>query len=198
MTTTALIPVFAGDNDTQLCNARDLHSTLGVGRDFSNWIKGRIEEYSFLAGSDYVTVEVLSSPKSASAKARKQTIIEYHLTLDMAKELAMVENNEQGRMVRRYFIQAEKELRAHLRDMARHVLPIPGAKRISDGMNLRQAFRCQEQSRKIVALILSAKNGGEQRNMHLHLRQLNDALGIPTESLEDIICDGRLHPGRIG
>lgn len=118
MTATALIPVFTGENYTQLCNARDLHAFLSVGKDFSTWIKGRIEEYSFLAEYDYVTVEVLSSPNSGSSKARKQSMIDYHLTLDMAKELAMVENNDQGRMVRRYFIRSEQELRAHLRDMA--------------------------------------------------------------------------------
>ncbi len=46
---------------------------------------------------------------------RKST--DYHLTIDMAKELAMVENKERGRQVHRYFIQIEKEARAQ-RDAA--------------------------------------------------------------------------------
>lgn len=89
-------------------NARDLHSFLKVGRDFSNWIKGRINQYVFVENQDFITVQSLSSPDLANAKSRSQVRIEYHLTLDMAKELAMVENNEQGRKVRRYFIQCEK------------------------------------------------------------------------------------------
>lgn len=71
-------------------NARDLHAALMVGRDFSNWIKGRIAEYGFIEGRDFVTVEGLSSPDLASAKARAQKTLEYCLSLDMAKELGMV------------------------------------------------------------------------------------------------------------
>jgi len=109
MTTTALVPVFAGTlagQPTQLCNARDLHATLEVGRDFSNWIKDRIEQYGFADGEDY-------SPILARIPGKRgQPRTDYHLTLDMAKELAMVENNERGRQVRRYFIQVEKDARA--------------------------------------------------------------------------------------
>lgn len=84
-------------------NARDLHSFLKVGRDFSNWIKGRINQYVFVENQDFISF----SQNGEKPKGGRPTI-EYHLTLDMAKELAMVENNEQGRKVRRYFIQCEK------------------------------------------------------------------------------------------
>ncbi len=106
MTTHALVPVFTGDNGTTLCNARDLHATLEVGRDFTTWIKERIAEYGFSEGEDY-------SPVSGRIPGKRgQPRTDYHLTLDMAKELAMVENNDRGRQVRRYFIQIEKEARA--------------------------------------------------------------------------------------
>lgn len=95
----------------QTADARELHACLGVGRDFTNWIKGRIAQYGFVENVDYVRVEDLSSPNPASAKARAQVRTEYHLTLDTAKELAMVENNDRGRATRRYFIEVEK--RAH-------------------------------------------------------------------------------------
>lgn len=110
---TPLINVFNAviDGISQLAvNARDLHKFLQVGRDFTTWIKGRIEQYIFVESVDYIIVENLSSPKSGNAKARCQKLTDYHLTLDMAKELAMVENNEQGRKVRRYFIRCEKDL----------------------------------------------------------------------------------------
>lgn len=110
--TLALVPVFTGtinDQSVQLCDARTLHTFMGVLRDFSNWIKGRILKFKFVEGVDYAIVENLSSPDLASAKSRPQTLLDYHLTLDMAKELAMVENNDKGREARRYFIACEKK-----------------------------------------------------------------------------------------
>lgn len=88
-------------------NARDLHASLEVGRVFAAWIKGRIAEYGFVQGVDY---EVFSETGKNPLGGRAAK--EYALTLDMAKELAMVENNERGRQVRRYFLQCEKMARA--------------------------------------------------------------------------------------
>lgn len=113
--TRPLIPLTSRQMDgaaSQTVNARELHAFLQVGRDFSNWIKARVLEYGFEENEDFVMSEDLSSPNPASAKSRAQRIIEYHLTLDMAKELAMVERNERGRQARRYFIECEKQLRA--------------------------------------------------------------------------------------
>ncbi|MDP1573100.1 MAG: antA/AntB antirepressor family protein [Pseudomonadota bacterium] len=108
-----LIPVLAGEIGgvpCNVCDARALHGFMEVGKDFSNWIKDRIEKYEFVDGEDFSTVETLSSPNLASSKARRQRVIDYHLTLDMAKELSMVENNEKGRQARRYFIECERRV----------------------------------------------------------------------------------------
>ncbi|WP_367671544.1 antA/AntB antirepressor family protein [Serratia symbiotica] len=106
--TTQLVPVFHGaiSNETiLLCNARDLHAFLCVKRDFSTWINDRISEYEFAVNLDYIVF----SPNSGKTVGRRRK--EYHLTLDTAKELAMVERNDKGRQVRRYFIECEKQLR---------------------------------------------------------------------------------------
>ena len=111
----ALIPVTTGRIGTRAtltCNARELHTFLEVGRDCSNWIKDRIADYGFVEGEDFAVVQTLRSPNSASAKARAQTAIDYHLSLDMAKELGMVERTEQGRNIRRYFIACETQAQA--------------------------------------------------------------------------------------
>ncbi|MBF0424314.1 MAG: antA/AntB antirepressor family protein [Magnetococcales bacterium] len=94
-------------------NARDLYTFLRVGRDFSNWIKDRIRRFKFQENQDFV----IDSPNLANQKDGRggdRRSQEYHLTLDMAKELAMVENNAKGREARRYFIEAEKRLRSGL------------------------------------------------------------------------------------
>ncbi|WP_375631623.1 MULTISPECIES: antA/AntB antirepressor family protein [unclassified Bartonella] len=89
----------------QTVNARELHTFLAIGKRFATWITNRINQYAFEEGKDYI----LTLPKIGK---RKNVISkEYHLTLDMAKELSMVERNEKGRQARRYFIECEKKLR---------------------------------------------------------------------------------------
>lgn len=96
----------------QTVNARDLHRYLEVGKDFSTWIKDRISRYGFVEGEDFVKVENLSSPNLVSSKSRPQIMIDYHLSLDMAKEVCMVDNSDKGRAARRYFISCERRLNA--------------------------------------------------------------------------------------
>lgn len=110
--------VLAGNPAEQFpVDARKLHAWLGVGRDFSSWIKGRIEEFGFISGSDFST---LGSPKRGISKSlsnpdsRIKGPIEYMMTFDMAKHLAMVERSEKGREVRNYFIACEKQLKESL------------------------------------------------------------------------------------
>ena len=90
-------------------NSRDLYNRLCVGRDYSNWIKGRILEYGFEEGVDFSPV--LAKINSADLDPRGRKRVDYIVTLDMAKELAMVERNEKGRLVRKYFIEVEKRYR---------------------------------------------------------------------------------------
>ena len=95
-------------NPARLVNARQLHAFLGVRRDFSNWVKSRIEKYEFEAGRDFV---VSYSPNLANqtGPGGNRRSFDYFLTLDMAKELAMVERTPQGRQARRYFIECERQ-----------------------------------------------------------------------------------------
>ena len=94
-----LIKIYNG----KLVDARELHAFLGSKRDFSNWITQRIQKYGFEDGKDFST-NLLKSQGGRPSK-------EYYLTLDMAKELAMVENNAKGREARQYFITAEETLK---------------------------------------------------------------------------------------
>lgn len=101
-----------GGAPIQTVNARELHAYLKSGKDFSSWIKDRIDQFGFSEGADYAKYQDLRSPESGSAKSRPQVAIEYALTIDMAKELSMVERNEQGKRARRYFIECEKRAKA--------------------------------------------------------------------------------------
>ena len=106
----ALLPIgdAFGVGFVRTVDARSLHAALGVGRDFSTWITGRISKYGFRRGVDYTTLTESGEPGNNGFTQA----IEYFITVDMGKELAMVENNPVGMRVRRYFIDAERQLRA--------------------------------------------------------------------------------------
>jgi phage anti-repressor protein len=97
-----LIPITKKGEQEQWVDARTLHQFLEVGRDFSNWIKDYITDFGFVEGRDF-------TPILAKSTGGRQAI-EYSITLDMAKHLAMLQRNEKGMQARQYFIQAEKEL----------------------------------------------------------------------------------------
>ena len=100
-------------------NARELHRWLGVGKFFANWIKDRIEKYDFVEDLDYfITIakfgnglNAQKTGKIVDAKTGKVVAKEYVLSVDMAKELAMVENSEIGKKVRKYFIRVESDFK---------------------------------------------------------------------------------------
>ena len=81
-------------------DARELHVKLGSEQQYSIWIKNRIETYEFQENEDYTL-----TLQATRGRPRK----DYHITIDMAKELAMVENTEIGKAIRKYFIQIEKD-----------------------------------------------------------------------------------------
>ena len=118
MTNSNLIPVFNGliqNQPVQLCNARELHAYLEIGKEYANWIKDRINEYGFIQDEDYFIIT-----ERTNGRPRK----EYHITLDMGKELGMVERNERGRQIRQYFIRCERTLKA-LQQTQQLALPEP-------------------------------------------------------------------------
>nr|DAK78153.1 MAG TPA: AntA/AntB antirepressor [Caudoviricetes sp.] len=90
----------------QLVDARELHRKLKVQTKFTNWFPRRVEEYKFDEGKDYFTENQLLPKNGQKVFHRPRT--EYFLTIDMAKEIAMVERTEVGKMIRNYFIEMEK------------------------------------------------------------------------------------------
>ena len=102
----------------QTCNARDLWEFIESKQEFSNWIKGRIEKSGFVDGEDFTVDKFING---------RATVIDYHLTIETAKELAMVENNDKGREVRRYFIECERRAKTPIDPM--QLLADPAAMR---------------------------------------------------------------------
>lgn len=117
------IKTFTGsiqNQSVQLVNAKDLHQILQIQTRFQDWIKRRIFEYKFTENLDFIDVLKFENVDRGFFGNRQIEIHEYHITLDMAKELCMLERSELGQQARRYFIRMEKEALA-----ARQALPAP-------------------------------------------------------------------------
>jgi phage anti-repressor protein len=99
-----LVPITTRNNQL-LVDARLLHKQLEITTPFHKWIQRRIGEYDFENGIEFWT----NLSKNRHSKGRMTK--DYILTLDMAKELAMLERNEHGKTIRRYFIEVEKRYR---------------------------------------------------------------------------------------
>lgn len=104
-------------------NARELHSWLGVGKRFATWITDRIKKYDFVEDLDYFTSIPISGNgelgsnkgKIKDPKTGKVVARDYIISVDMAKELAMIENSEIGKKVRKYFIRVENDFKKVMR-----------------------------------------------------------------------------------
>ena len=98
-----LIKLTKNEQGIETVNARELHAFLESKRDFSTWIKDRITEYEFIENKDFVC-----TTNSGSKGRGGHNRIEYFISLDMAKELSMVERNDKGKQARLYFIECER------------------------------------------------------------------------------------------
>ena len=107
----ALVPTFRatiGGIEQTCVDARTLHAYLQNGDLYANWINARLQKYRFEEGADYEPI-ALEKTKAKNPGRGGHNKKDYRLTLDMAKELSMVENNDRGREARRYFIAMERK-----------------------------------------------------------------------------------------
>lgn len=109
------------NNDRPAVSARDLHDFLEVGARFNDWFP-RMCEYGFTEGEDYYSF-LSNRADGLSGKPRQDAV----LTIDMAKELCMIQRNEKGKQARQYFLQIEKDWNSPEKVMAR-ALQIAGDK----------------------------------------------------------------------
>ena len=108
-----LIPINMNDPDRITVSARDLHEFLEVETPFSKWFL-RMCEYGFEEGESYRTF-LSNRSDGLPGKPRQDA----EITIDMAKELCMLQRSEKGKQARQYFIQLEKDWNSPEKVMAR-------------------------------------------------------------------------------
>ena len=109
-----LIKVEINENQEPVISGRELHEKLEIDTPFRIWFP-RMCEYGFSENIDY-TPYIFVHPKN------NQETIDYILKLDMAKEISMIQRNEKGKQIRKYFIEVEKEFNSPDKIMARGLL----------------------------------------------------------------------------
>ena len=97
-------------NDRPAVSARDLHDFLEVKTAYKDWFP-RMCEYGFTEGEDFCSF--LS--ESTGGRPAQDAV----LTIDMAKEICMIQRNEKGKQARQYFLQIEKDWNSPEKVMAR-------------------------------------------------------------------------------
>jgi len=83
----------------QTVNARELHEFLGVKRDFSSWIKDKIEKYNFVENQDFICSQSASIENNGRGGHNR---IDYNISLEMCKQISIVERNEKGKSIMKY------------------------------------------------------------------------------------------------
>jgi phage anti-repressor protein len=99
-----LVPVYETSTGEKVVYGSELHEVLGVKSRFNDWVKNRLGDVDACEKEDFDTL----TKNLVNGGTQK----EYIIKLDTAKEMAMLERNEKGKQVRRYFIRVEKKYKA--------------------------------------------------------------------------------------
>lgn len=130
-----LIKVTQNDNGVKIVSARELHEGLEIKTEFRKWFP-RMCEYGFDENIDYARVS-----QKCPTLGGVQEKVDYAITLDMAKHIAMIQRTELGKKYRQYFIECEKQL-----------IEIKDSYMISDPVERAKRWIEEEQERQRLAL----------------------------------------------
>lgn len=102
------------ENERPTVSGRDLHDRLGIATQYTKWFE-RMAEYGFVENEDYAAI----SQKRLTAQGNETTFIDHQLTIDMAKQICMIQRTDTGRRYREYFLDVERRWNAPESVMAR-------------------------------------------------------------------------------
>ena len=103
-----LIKITTNDKGQQLVSGRELHEFLGIKTKYKDWFP-RMIEYGFEENIDFIMVA--QKRATNNLKNPVTTVIDHAISIDMAKEISMIQRTEKGKAARQYFINCEKKLK---------------------------------------------------------------------------------------
>lgn len=172
-----LIPINQ-TNGRETVNARELHKFLDIGKDFSTWIKQRIEQYGFIEGTDYI---INLAPQNGGASHGGHNRADYHISIDMAKELSMVERTAKGKQARQYFIDMERRAKAaplQIIDLTDPSQLVPLLQNYAERTLVAEARLIEVEPKALAFDQLDALEGS------LSVRPASKVLGVPEHKLK--------------
>lgn len=104
-----LIKITNGENGSKLVSARELHEFLEVKTKYQDWFT-RMKEYGFEENTDFTIINELAQKKEGSRIVSREQIT-HVISIEMAKELSMIQRTDKGKQARKYFIQCEKQVK---------------------------------------------------------------------------------------
>ena len=119
-----IVPIYENESKERLINARELFYQLrgdNTKTKFSDWISQRISQYEFIENEDFLKIRNFTKVGNL-----KRPQVDYYTTINMAKELCMVENNEIGRKIRKLVLLPENLATRYLisTTMRTNILPL--------------------------------------------------------------------------
>lgn len=91
------------DADQPCVSARDLHQQLNIRTQYTKWFE-RMKEYGFAENEDFKAI----SHKRLTAQGNETTYIDHEISIDMAKQICMIQRSPEGKQIRQYFLDLEK------------------------------------------------------------------------------------------
>lgn len=107
----------SSDSDRVTVSARELHDALQIQTKFQDWFP-RMAEYGFVEGEDFNLLKIEKVQTEGNRQVTRE-ITDYQITLEMAKQICMIQRTDIGRKYREYFLQLEKEWNSPEKVMAR-------------------------------------------------------------------------------
>ena len=159
-------------NDRPAVSARELHEFLEVETPFSKWFP-RMCEYGFTEGESYRTF-LSNRSDGLPGKPRQDAAI----TIDMAKEICMLQRNEKGKIARQYFLQLEKEWNSPEKVMARALLMAD--RKINEQNHQIQALTAQTEEMRPKALFADSVKAADTSILIGELAKILRQNGVDT------------------
>lgn len=133
-----LVPVYETSTGEKVVFGTELFDCLGSKRQYTDWIKGRLIECDAVENEDF---QSFSQKNEKPNGGRPST--EYIIKLDTAKEIAMLERNNMGKQVRRYFINVEKRYKERIAcdTQSSFILCLQGVKFVADDLKISESSK---------------------------------------------------------
>ncbi len=136
-----------GDQQCQAVDLRKVHEWLEVKSRFNDWITKRISDYGFELNVDYISVTQKRVVENFNNL--ETTVKDYYATLNMAKELCMVERTDKGREARQYFLECERVARQQQPKLPQNYLEALEALVVSEKEKLALEVKVKEDEPKV-------------------------------------------------